>query len=531
MSIRGLNAALPSRKGLRTLATVALIASVSLTDVLAQTPGTFDSAFDGPTGTGNGRVVDLTISSGNHAARDHLVQPDGKLVIAGSCTASSVSYMCALRLNVDGTLDSSFGPLLDGRHLLTGSGSLGFASRVLRRPDGRLLLAGKCQGNNVCVAGLTANGLLDTSFGTSGYALIEPPGAGFFGSGSALLQPDGAMVVVGRCQPASITQMCAFRFTASGSADATFGSSGSMLVPAISPGGDDRPAKAAVLQPDGKIVIAGYCLSAATSRDFCLARLNPNGTLDTTFDGPSGTGNGAFAIPVSTSGGSDEATALALQPDGKLLVAGMCDRLGSRDFCVLRLNADGSFDAQFDGDGAANGLVVVAATGTDSATTMALQPDGRIVIIGTCTSPEAPFCAVRLNTDGSLDTSFDGTSDGNGRITFTMPNASSTPTAVSVQRDGKIVISGSCSNGSINTFCAVRLHGGSSGAQACSPDVDGNGRFDPAVDGLILTRAMLGLSGPALVNGVTFPTPAPPRSSYAAIRDFLSAHCDMTLPP
>ncbi len=497
----------------------------------AQVAGSFDTSFDGPTGTGNGRVVDLTVSAGNHLVFDHLVQPDGKLVIAGSCSAGGIAHMCVVRLNINGTLDTSFGPLADGKHLLTGSISLGFASRVLRRPDGRLVLAGKCQGNNVCVAGLTADGLLDTSFGASGYALMSPPASAFFGAGSALLQPDGAVVVVGRCQPAAITQICAFRFTVSGSPDPTFGTSGTVLVPAIGNGGDDRPANAAVLQPDGKIVMAGYCHSTTTGRDFCIVRLNANGTLDAAFDGPGGSGNGAVAIPVSTGAGHDEAADLALQPDGRLLVAGRCDRLGSQDFCVVRLNANGSFDTQFDGEGSADGVVVVSAAGTDTVTAMALQTDGRIVIAGTCTSSLAPFCVVRLNSDGSLDTSFDSTSNANGRITFTMPNASSTPQTVSVQANGRIVMSGQCSNGSITTFCAVRLNGGSSGGAACSPDVDGNGKFDAAIDGLILTRAMLGVSGAALLNGISFPSPAPPRNTYALIRDYLTAHCGMVLPP
>ena len=136
---------------------------------------------------------------------------------------------------------------------------------------------------------------------------------------------------------------------------------------------------------------------------FAAARLNPDGSLDPSFDG-----DGRFTYAA---GRSSSANALALQPDGKIIlggVAGIVSGPERNDFVAARLSPDGSLDPSFDGDG----LVTVAFAGSSSANALALQPDGKIVLAGVTRgvsdSDHDYFAAARLSPDGSLDPSFDG---------------------------------------------------------------------------------------------------------------------------
>jgi uncharacterized delta-60 repeat protein len=201
-------------------------------------------------------------------------------------------------------------------------------------------------------------------------------------------------------------------------------------------------ARAIVVQPDGKILLAGSC-AGSVNDDFCVLRLNSNGTPDTTF----GSG-GKVVESVGTS--FDYAHAMALQPDGKILLVGECYNDKSYDFCAIRLSPTGTLDASFDGDGR---RVLPIATNNDIAYAVAVQTDGKIVLGGECNNGDPDFCVVRLNTNGSTDTTFGG-----GVVTLTIPNRSEVVRALAIQPDGKIVLAGDCSNGSNNDFCIVRLN-------------------------------------------------------------------------
>lgn len=164
-------------------------------------------------------------------------------------------------------------------------------------------------------------------------------------------------------------------------------------------------AEAIAIQPDGKIVLAGVCYNGA-NLDFCIARLHPDGSIDTSFVGPSGTGNGRFMFPVGAS--DDAAYAVSIQADNKIVLAGTCN---STDFCMVRLNSNGSFDTSFVGpSGIGNGKVVIP-LGAPFANVNTLQilGDGRLVGGGSCSVAAIySFCIVRLNPNGTLDTTFGG---------------------------------------------------------------------------------------------------------------------------
>ena len=218
------------------------------------------------------------------------------------------------------------------------------------------------------------------------------------------------------------------RYNPDGTPDITFNGTGTKT---LDFGGIERGGAVAI-QADGKIVVAGTT-TAGVGGDFAVARLNPTGTLDTTFDL-----DGLKLIDFN--GVQDVANALAIQADGKILVVGN----DQADFAVARLNpADGSLDAAFDADGKRT----VNLGGMDAANAVAVQADGKIVLAGT---DGANFALARLNpADGSPDLTFGGAGTrvidlGGTDIAF----------AVAVQPDGKIVAAGT--NGA--DFAVVRLN-------------------------------------------------------------------------
>ena len=159
---------------------------------------------------------------------------------------------------------------------------------------------------------------------------------------------------------------------------------------------------AMAVQPDGKVVTVGRTSTPATGRDIAITRHLRDGTLDTSF------GNGGTVVTAIAPGlGADEARAVLIQPDGKIVVGGYSDASGTdMDFLVVRYNADGTLDTTF-GDGGKT--VTNIGDGTDIVFTLARQPDGKIVAGGSAAFSQTTgqdFALIRYNTDGSLDAGF-----------------------------------------------------------------------------------------------------------------------------
>ena len=212
-----------------------------------------------------------------------------------------------------------------------------------------------------------------------------------------------------------------------GSIDTSFGTDGK-TVTAVGP--TDDSAQAMAVQADGKLVVVGYGNTGAGT-DFELVRLQRDGAIDTTFGI-----NGKVTTDVST--GSDVANAVAIQADGKIVVAGSADvSPKGKSFAVVRYNADGSLDGTFGNGGK---VTTDVSTGSDVANAVAIQADGKIVVAGSVdVSPKGKsFAVVRYNTDGSLD----GTFGDNGKVITSFGSASDEAFAVVVQADGKIVLGG-----------------------------------------------------------------------------------------
>ena len=320
----------------------------------------------------------------------------------------------AVALAAPGDLDPSFGT---GGTVITTFGGTDVASAVAMQPDGKLVVVGRTNiaaNTTFALARYNPNGSLDPAFGTGGLVTTD------FGSTdqafAVALQPDGKIVTAGRRG----SDVIVARHNADGTQDSLFGSSGRV----ITNFGSTEQALALVLQPDGKIVVAGRT-NKNGNFDFALARYSAGGVVDTTF--------GTSGLVTTDFGGSvDRAFAMALQPDGKLVVVGDSDA----NFALARYNGDGSLDPGF----GIGGKVLTTFGGTDQASAVVLQPDGKIVVAGqTDTGTSIDFALARYMPDGSLDGAFGS----GGRVTTNFIGTSDDlGSAVAVQFDGKIIVGG-----------------------------------------------------------------------------------------
>jgi uncharacterized delta-60 repeat protein len=333
-----------------------------------------------------------------------------------------------------GDLDPTFG---SGGIVATDVEGAGRALAVAIQSDGRIVAAGytNAAGYRFVVVRYNADGSLDTSFDGDGMLTTG------FGTSEGVghdvaVQPDGKIVVAGYAYSGSSNDFAVVRYNADGSLDASFGVGGRVITDFGSTGDHGY---SLALQRDGKIVVAGGTgVSGAYS--FALARYNPDGSLDSSFDG-----DGRVTTAI---GSSSVGYGVALQPDGKIVVVGESGT-GNYGFAVARYNPDGSLDTSFDGDG----WVTTAVDSPSRGRRVALQPDGKIVVAGETGSSSYNFALVRYNSDGSLDPSFDG----DGQVT-TAVGASSRSYGVALQSDGKIVVAGS----SDGDFAVVRYNGNGS---------------------------------------------------------------------
>ncbi len=268
-------------------------------------------------------------------------------------------------------------------------------SGVALQADGRIVIAGTRAGS-VLVVRYLSNGVPDATFAGDGSATFSYPGFSIRVNDVAV-QSDGKVVVAGYVQTSPSSFLLA-RLTSAGALDTSFGSGGFVTTDFDA---DVDEASAVLIQPDGKIVAAGTA-KVGGDDDFAVARYYPNGGLDGTFGG-----DGKVTIGF---GGEDWAYDIALQDDGKLVLAGSNAGFFDQDFAVARLNVDGTLDGSLDGDGK---LTTGFGNAFDNAYAIALQPDGQIVLLGSHESPDntLKFAFWRLNPNASPDTTFDGDGD------------------------------------------------------------------------------------------------------------------------
>jgi uncharacterized delta-60 repeat protein len=322
-----------------------------------RTNGNLDTTF-GATGK---RKVDF--GSPDEAAFGAALQPDGKIVLVGD----SHVQPAVVRLKRNGTRDSAFSG--DGRKLFSW-GAIGRVQAVIVLSGGKLLLGGFSgpEGGNIQVARMNANGGgFDTSFGTAGVATVDFGGDDF---GMAMArQANGRIVIAGRSSAAGAVVA---RLRTTGMLDPDFGTGGKVTL-------GKGTLTAVLVQPDRKLVVAG---NADNPDEMTVTRLNTNGTPDTGF-GNQGTASFKFGNLANPLGGA------ALQPDGKIVVAGYSQ--DGEVVAVARLTKTGTFDATFGSAGKATVDFGAAMFGL----AVALQKNGRIVVAGQLSGSD-DFAVTRL---------------------------------------------------------------------------------------------------------------------------------------
>ena len=342
--------------------------------------GILDNTFDPGTGS-NANVLSTAI------------QADGKIIASGSFTTfNSTLAERIVRLNPDGSIDNTFSP---------GVGFNNSVNKIILQPDGNIIAAGTFTtfgaSANRRLTRLASNGSLDATFnqGTGPNNIVN----------NAILQNDGKIIIGGQFTFYNGTARARIaRANASGSIDNTF-----------NPGsGANNTVFGLALQNDGRIIIGGQFTTYNGSAAIRVARITSAGALDATFS--SGTG------PTGT--GTVVVRACGLQADGKIIIGGFFTTYnGVSSNNIARLNSDGTIDPSFNVGTGAN----------SSVTSINIQPDGKIIIMGQFTSYNGVSRnrIARLNVDGSLDLTFTPGTGANNTI-FTSET----------QNDGKLIIGG-----------------------------------------------------------------------------------------
>ncbi|MDD5569895.1 MAG: T9SS type A sorting domain-containing protein [Bacteroidales bacterium] len=404
-----------------------LLFTLILFNFINAQPGTLDYSF------GTNGIVKTCIGGCSYASTMAL-QTDCKIVVAGSSNDS----FAVVRYNIDGSLDTTFG--LNGIVETKIGNNRNDANSVAIQTDGKIVVSGTIYGSNYNFETVRYNtdGSLDTAFGSNGIVTTDV-GSNYEWVSAIVLQTDGKILVAGT-SGTSYNKFAIVRYNTDGSLDNTFGSNGIITT---NVGSSNVGAGDIKVQQDGKIIVTG----TADSK-FATVRYNTDGSLDNAF--------GANGIVKTLIGSSSGAGPIAIQTDGKIIVAG-----SSYDyieyFAMARYNTDGSLDTAFGTNGIVASLPYIGGGASD----IALQTDGKIVGTGTIRTYLELF-VVRCNVDGSLDNTF-----GSGGVSTLTVENSGYASSIAVQSDGKIIVAG-FSGYPDNSFEVVRYNGTNAGISEIS---------------------------------------------------------------
>lgn len=368
-----------------------------------------------PTFGDNGKV--LTESQvGKFTIYDVAIQDDGRIIVVGYFNESPYPYKnLAVRYQSNGEIDTSFGS--EGFFIDSVVGECA-AYAVAIQPDGFILIGGVCN-NDLSLARLTPNGLLDNSFGDDGYIVHSEISDGEIKS--IVLQPDGKIIAAG------VTGQSFFvgRYLSNGTLDTSFGEIGYVTAD-LSENYNDEGEDLVVTETGG-IIVAGWSNNPISNTDFALVGYDPNGNLDEDFGS-----NGIVFQDIN--GLADTALSIVQQPDRKLIAGGFSSAFNSSNFSfsLARFDPDGSLDTNY-----GEGGIVLAKLNlyNNHCEDTLLQFDNKLIAVGWT---YYDFLIGRFKTDGSLDVTFGD----DGWVVTDFDSSSDKAYAVALQNDGKIVVAG-----------------------------------------------------------------------------------------
>jgi uncharacterized delta-60 repeat protein len=421
-----------------------------------------DGSLDTSFGQGGKAIVSLgpnTQSSDTGMALDSA----GRIVLVGTeyrTVSPFTESFVVTRLKTDGSIDTGFGT---GGVTTIGNSIAGVAidssDRIVLADYAYYNIPRSGYANAIAVNRLNSDGTPDTSFGTDGQGIIVPV-AGFNQLAGIAIDPSGRIDVASSAGSSSASSdFLAVRFDSSGNPDSSWGVAGQVTTDVIGPS-TDQAAALSITQSDGKMLVVGTSQAAAgfPNEFLVVARYNADGSLDSTFGQG---GKATFAYDYRLAVNPPTPTAVTVDPSGRILVTGT----SAGDFAVLRLNADGSLDASF-GNGGEATVGFGTFTGNngytydsyDTAAGVVVDASGRLLLFGTTSTNSSAFAVARLNTDGSLDTSFG--SGGKTTISFGGPGVTyDTASGLTIDAAGCIIVAGTTSVNNSNTgsFAVSRL--------------------------------------------------------------------------
>ena len=372
------------------------------------TPGGLPDAGFGAGGLAESQEMDEVLGVAVRPANDFVV-------LGGADTPPNGGFddFALLRLDASGFPDPAFGPDFNGivRTDFVGPG-WNIATSVAVQPDGRFVVGGWVLSNNstdrdIALARYLPDGTLDGTFGTGGRVVLDVA-HGHDSVSAVAVDGQGRILATGFTTGAGGDEdIMVVRFNPDGTVDDTFGAGGVARATdfdGLLPA--DEIGNDLVILPDGRIAVAGERFVSTSNVQFAIAVFDPSGNLD-----PSFTGDGVLITPAASSGTSS-ATAIALMPDGDTfdLVAGGTARVSNADqFAVVRVNLNGTLDSTFDGDGRLN---TTMGAGGAFIRDIAVDADRRIVAAGyanvsTPAGTRTDFALARFLSGGTLDTTFD----------------------------------------------------------------------------------------------------------------------------
>jgi len=415
--------------------------------------------------TSGAGIVTTQIGAPNGPVKDNAfsvaIQADGKLVAAGASFNGKDSDFAILRYYADGALDTTFGD--EGVAVFDSKMGDDKAYAVLIQSDGKILAAGSASSGRhsvFAVLRFLPDGTLDPNFARDGVAVVD------FGKGDAAayalaFEPNGKIVVGGYASNGSDLDFAVLRLEKNGLPDFTFGENGKVTTGFADDGNraGDEHGYSLLVQSNGKIVLSGYSEVEGKSA-FVSIRYLQSGNLDNGF--------GVGGMVATQIGEDDRAYASALQPDGKILVAGTSITWGTGKFAVVRYLPNGMLDPNF----GENGRITTGLGGNlDTVYGLLLQNDGRIIAGGTSAHGSGmDIGVVRYLADGTVDKNFAK----RGISTHQFAGSYSAAYSLSLSDDGKIVAAGVSGTG--NAYHVALAKYRSDGAVDRTFGADGNYR-------------------------------------------------------
>lgn len=363
-----------------------------------------------------------------NVATDLVIDDNGKYVSVGATSNGTHTDFAMIRTDASGNFDNAFGT---GGFVAWDVGSVDNALQsVALQSDQKILVCGFVNygsgDNDVFLARYNSNGTLDTSFGGQGTVQIQMGGSSDSSCVKLAVLPTGKILVGGYLHTGTHKDFAVMRFNSNGSVDSTFGTSGVSQI-------DFKNAHDEIIDlevlSNGKIVVAGYA-TADNRKDFALASLNFNGTLDKSFGI-----NGKVTTNVGGASNNNSLEDILIDGSGRILAVGESHDGIFQNVAVIRYVENGDLDPSFDTDG-----IVVSAIGSDNsfASSILLQDDQKILVAGSAVFYSTDSIVLRYSNDGTIDATFGDS----GLMKIDMAADYDAITDLELQDDGRVIFVG-----------------------------------------------------------------------------------------